>query len=583
MKKYYNTLGLLILVVLGCLGQVQISDVQNVVQADDLDKKFIVDNQRLLLVEVNKSKTIVSVVSENSLEPIQEWSHQPLDQRRVYSNKNYDNQPNLLLSGDTLFEVYSQAVYATSIATGELMDTYHLFGSSNVILFVEKIPESDNWLIHYTRDGITYYGIYDYKSHNLTERSIENGTRIGDKQYQLRSEGFVFEDLITGEINSAVTLAPEGYRINYLWDTENYFVWIEDGKGSQFYIDAKHGVRELPCLISHDCKNLYWTDSLIYFNINMGFAFENIVLNSNGCDTLSKSYMEKSGTYFPLYMGTKEMVCYANFGSWYSISHNAIYDAVAKEWKYMDFNNDINFANDQRDFGDRIYIRGEDDVELYGFIATLHEVNSDNFGVMNKKFYGQTDDVSSIIFEKHPTLGSLFVCTRSFKGKSDLWALKSKGSSPQKIKSFTNSMNLGLNYISNEYLFDDKLFYFFNGSVYVTNSDGTTKLIDALQCSPFLFYNGFLYALIQKESQLINFIKINPGTLEIQSKSLGGGFNLDNNVSAVGPLIIGPGFSKSYYFDARLEKLLDIEYFGNKLNIAIEAISKNNVLFLWVF
>ncbi|MBL0084722.1 MAG: hypothetical protein IPP37_20800 [Saprospiraceae bacterium] len=195
----------------------------------------------MLLVEVNKSKTIVSVVSENSLEPIQEWSHQPLDQRRVYSNKNYDNQPNLLLSGDTLFEVYSQAVYATSIATGELMDTYHLFGSSNVILFVEKIPESDNWLIHYTRDGITYYGIYDYKSHNLTERSIENGTRIGDKQYQLRSEGFVFEDLITGEINTAVTLAPEGYRINYLWDTENYFVWIEDGKGSQFYIDAKHG------------------------------------------------------------------------------------------------------------------------------------------------------------------------------------------------------------------------------------------------------------------------------------------------------------------------------------------------------
>lgn len=50
----------------------------------------------------------------------------------------------------------------------------------------------------------------------------------------LRSEGFVFEDLITGEINTAITLAPEGYRINYLWDTENYFVWIEDGKGSQF-------------------------------------------------------------------------------------------------------------------------------------------------------------------------------------------------------------------------------------------------------------------------------------------------------------------------------------------------------------
>ncbi|MBK8110983.1 MAG: hypothetical protein IPK46_11950 [Saprospiraceae bacterium] len=89
--------------------------------------------------------------------------------------------------------------------------------------------------------------------------------------------------------------------------------------------------------------------------------------------------------------------------------------------------------------------------------------------------------------------------------------------------------------------------------------------------------------MIQKESQLINFIKINPGTLEIQSKSLGGGFNLDNNVSAVGPLIIGPGFSKSYYFDARLEKLLDIEYFGNKLNIAIEAISKNNVLFYGYF
>ncbi|MBL0084723.1 MAG: hypothetical protein IPP37_20805 [Saprospiraceae bacterium] len=41
MKKYYNTLGLLILVVLGCVGQVQISDVQNLVQADDLDKNLL--------------------------------------------------------------------------------------------------------------------------------------------------------------------------------------------------------------------------------------------------------------------------------------------------------------------------------------------------------------------------------------------------------------------------------------------------------------------------------------------------------------------------------------------------------------
>lgn len=583
MKKYFNTLGFLFLTVIGCFGQVQISDVQNVVQTDDLDKKFIIDNERLLLVEVNKAKTIVSVVSESGLEPIQQWSHQPLDQRRVYSNKNYDNQPNLLLSGDTLFEVYSQAVYATSLKTGELIDTYQFFGSSSVIVFVEKIPEGDNWLLQYIRDGITYYGIYDYRSHQLTERSIENGTRIGYKQYKLRSEGFVSEDLITGEIITAVTLAQQGYQINNLWDTENYFVWIQDGKGSQFYIDAKHGVRELPCLLPQDCKNLYWTDSLIYFNINRGFAFENYVLNSNGCDTLSKSYMEKPGTYFPLYMGENEMVCYSNFGSWYSISHNAIYDQAAKEWKYMDFNNDINFANDQRDFGDRVYIRGEDDVELYGFIATLHEVNSDNFAVMNKKFYGQTDDVLSIIFEKHPTLGSLFICTRSFKGKSDLWVLKSKGSPPQKIVSFTNSKNLGLNYISKEYLLEDKLFYFSNGSVYVTNSEGTTKLIEALQCSPFVFYNGFLYALIQKENQLIDFIKINPTTLEIQSKSLGGGFNLDNNVSAVGPVIIGPGFYKSYYFDARVEKLFDVKYFGNKLDITIEAISKNNVLFYGYF
>lgn len=583
MKKYYNTLGLLILAVLGCVGQVQISDVQNVVQTDDLDKKFIIDNQRLLLVEVNKSKTIVSTVTENNLESIQEWNHQPLDQYRVYASSFYEYQPNLFLKGDTLFEVYRQSVYATSITTGALVDTFQPISTNSVISNIELLSERAEWLVQYNRDGNTYYGIYNYKSRQLIERSIENGTRIGNKLYKLRSQGFVSEDLITGEIKTEVTLAQEGFKIKYLWDTESNYVWIVDGKGGQFYIDAKYGVRELPCLLPHDCISVYWTDSLIFYNIDKEFAFENLVITVNGCEILSKSYIQNSANYFPIYLNSRVNVCYSIYGSSFSIGQNAIYDPTSKEWKHMDFTCDINFAIDQKDLGDRIYIRGQNDVELYGFIATLHEVNPENFVVLNKKFYDQTDDVSTIIFEKHPITGSLFVCTRSFKGKSDMWVLKSKGGSPQKIISFTKSQNLGLEYLYNEYLVEDKLFYFFKGNVYVTNANGTKKLIDAIQCSPFVLYNGFVYALLQKENQLIDFIKINPVTLEIQSKSIGGGFSIDNNVQAFGPGIIGAGFSKSYYFDARVEQLVDIKYFNKKLRVSIEGISKNNVLFYGYF
>jgi ELWxxDGT repeat protein len=579
MKKYYNTLGFLILMVLGCVGQVQISDVQKIVQTDQSAKKFIVENQNLYLVEADKSKTIVSLVNENGLEPQQEWTHQPLDENRVFTNSIFFSELNLLIEGDTLFEVFTQTVNATSVSNGVLMESHHPVGEQAKILNVEKSPNEGEWLIEYTKNGSNSYGIYNYKSRQFIERSLDSGTRIGDKVYKLTPEGFVSEDLITGERKTEVALSQDSFVIKYNWDTSDNYVWIQDGKGKQFYIDAKYGLRELPCLLPAECIGVYWTDTLIFYHLKKGTFYENNVLSTNGCNLLSQSWMTSSANYFSLHVKEDLRVCYTIFGSTFSTGQNAVYNPTSKEWVVMNFYSDVNYARSQRRIDDRIYIGGQNDIELYGYVATLHEIDLENYSVQYKKFYDQNDDPTQLIFEKHPITGYTYVYTRSLEGQSDLWVIKSKGGNPQKIKSFVKSKNLGIQYISHELLVGDKLFYSYDGAIYVTYLDQTIKIAPAIQSSPFLLYNGFIYALIQKENQIIYYLRIDPVTFETKSKLVGTGIYIDNYLKVLGNGIVGTSYEKDYYFDASSVQLRVITYNGFKLHIENECVSQKNMLF----
>ncbi len=319
MKKYFNTLFFFILISIGCVGQVQISDVQKIVQTDILAKKFIVEDQNLFLVEADKSKTIISLVNENGLEPQQEWTHQPLDENRVFTNSIFFSELNLLIEGDTLFEVFTQTVNATSVTNGVLLESHQPVGEQAKILNVEKSPNAGEWLIEYTQNGSNSYGIYNYKSRQFTERSLDSGTRIGDKVYKLTPEGFVSEDLITGERKTEVALSQDSFVIKYNWDTSDNYVWIQDGKGNQFYIDAKFGLRQLPCLLPAECIGVYWTDSLIFYNGKKETFYENNVLSTNGCKLLSQKILTSSANYLSLSVDDGIRVCYTVFGSTFGV------------------------------------------------------------------------------------------------------------------------------------------------------------------------------------------------------------------------------------------------------------------------
>lgn len=579
MKKYFNTLFFFILISIGCVGQVQISDVQKIVQTDILAKKFIVEDQNLFLVEADKSKTIISLVNENGLEPQQEWTHQPLDENRVFTNSIFFSELNLLIEGDTLFEVFTQTVNATSVTNGVLLESHQPVGEQAKILNVEKSPNAGEWLIEYTQNGSNSYGIYNYKSRQFTERSLDSGTRIGDKVYKLTPEGFVSEDLITGERKTEVALSQDSFVIKYNWDTSDNYVWIQDGKGNQFYIDAKFGLRQLPCLLPAECIGVYWTDSLIFYNVKKETFYENNVLSTNGCKLLSQKILTSSANYLSLSVDDGIRVCYTVFGSTFGVGQNAVYNPLTNEWVTMNFYSDGNYARSQRRIDDRIYIGGQNDIELYGYVATLHEIDLENYSVQYKKFYDQNDDPALLVFEKHPISGYTYVYTWSLEGQSDLWVLKSKGGIPQKIKSLVKSKNLGIQYISHELLVGDKLFYFYDGAIYVTYLDQTIKIAPAIQSSPFLLYNGFLYALIQKENQIIEYLRIDPATFEIKPKAVGGAILIDNYLKILSHGIVGTSFQKNYYFDAVKEQLKIITYNGVHLNIINECVSQNNMLF----
>ncbi|MBK7009570.1 MAG: hypothetical protein IPH36_13545 [Saprospiraceae bacterium] len=579
MKKYYNTLGLLILVVLGCLGQVQISDVQNVVQIDEYRKIFLSDNQRLLLAEVNKSETKVSEVTENGLLLLKIWDHEPLDQNRVYESYPFSNRPNMILKGDTLFEVFTKGLVASSVATGALLAYDEPIEKTSIIASVEEIQDKPSLLIRYIKEGRQFYGVYNYKEKKWIQYPFFNGTRMEYKIYNLQPDSITSLDLLTGQIKTEIKSGAVPLHIKSFETSNNSGIWVNVGNGSQYYIDGKMGVRQLPCLLPTEFLKMYWADSFSYYCVDKSFAIENFVIDIQNCDTLSYQLVPNLGGYYTLNLDKGERVCFAVWDNVEYRNKVSLFDPNLKKWLAVSSDFTSYYQAPQVVLPGHTYSVKIRNVEFANSVFEMFDIDANNFNTSELYFDNLSNSIISMDYHAHPLSGYLYVWTQSQYGSSNLWVAKGKGANPHLLTSFLTTKNLGFPYVDNKYVYGDKVFYTTDNAVYVTDIEGTQKLAEFVRCTPFVFSNGFLYALIQKPGQLISYIKINPVTLELKTKHVGGGFNLDNNVKPAGAVLVIGNYSNSYYFDTRTELLRKITYAGNELSVSGVVVSKNNVLY----
>lgn len=579
MKKYYNTLGLLISGVLGCVSQVQISDVQNVVQIDEYRKIFLSDNQRLLLAEVNKSETKVSEVTENGLLLLKIWDHEPLDQNRVYESYPFSNRPNMILKGDTLFEVFTKGLVASSVATGALLAYDEPIEKTSIIASVEEIQDKPSLLIRYIKEGRQFYGVYNYKEKKWIQYPFFNGTKMEYKIYNLQPDSITSLDLLTGQIKTEIKSGAVPLHIKSFETSNNSGIWVNVGNGSQYYIDGKKGVRQLPCLLPTEFLKMYWADSFLYYCVDKSFAIENFVIDIQNCDTLSYQLVPNLGGYYTLNLDKGERVCFAVWDNVEYRNKVSLFDPNLKKWLAVSSDFTSYYQAPQVVLPGHTYSVKIRNVEFANSVFEMFDIDANNFNTSELYFDNLSNSIISMDYHAHPLSGYLYVWTQSQNGSSNLWVVKGKGANPQLLTSFLTTKNLGLPYIDNKYVYEDKVFYSTENAVYVTDIEGTQKLAEFVRCTPFVFSNGFLYALIQKPGQLISFIKINPISLELKTKHVGGGFNLDNNVKPAGAVLVIGNYSNSYYFDTRTELLKKITYAGNELFVSGVVVSKNNVLY----
>ncbi|MBK8851597.1 MAG: T9SS type A sorting domain-containing protein [Saprospiraceae bacterium] len=579
MKKYYNTLGLLILVVLGCVGQVQISDVQNLVQIDEYRKIFLSDNQRLLLAEVNKSETKVSEVTENGLLLLKIWDHEPLDQNRVYESYPFSNRPNMILKGDTLFEVFTKGLVASSVATGALLAYDEPIEKTSIIASVEEIQDKPSLLIRYIKEGRQFYGVYNYKEKKWIQYPFFNGTRMEYKIYNLQPDSITSLDLLTGQIKTEIKSGAVPLHIKSFETSNNSGIWVNVGNGSQYYIDGKMGVRQLPCLLPTEFLKMYWADSFSYYCVDKSFAIENFVIDIQNCDTLSYQLVPNLGGYYTLNLDKGERVCFAVWDNVEYRNKVSLFDPNLKKWLAVSSDFTSYYQAPQVVLPGHTYSVKIRNVEFANSVFEMFDIDANNFNTSELYFDNLSNSIISMDYHAHPLSGYLYVWTQSQYGSSNLWVAKGKGANPHLLTSFLTTKNLGFPYVDNKYVYGDKVFYTTDNAVYVTDIEGTQKLAEFVRCTPFVFSNGFLYALIQKPGQLISYIKINPVTLELKTKHVGGGFNLDNNVKPAGAVLVIGNYSNSYYFDTRTELLRKITYAGNELSVSGVVVSKNNVLY----
>ena len=581
MKKNSPLICILAMLFYGSLveGQIQISEVQNVVQTDEYGKVFLSDKNRLILVEVNKTETKISKVSENGLTLLQAIDHQQVNQYRVYESPPFTTRPSVILRGDTIFEVFSKGIVASSVTDGIQLAYDEPLEKSLNISAVEEIKGKTAFLIQYFQGQDTHYGMYNYAEKKMTNYPLLKGTRIGDKIYSLLPDSITSLDLISGQTKTEIKSGLGELQIKSVGFSKNTVIWVDDRQGTQYCIDGKRGLRQLPCMLPPEFMRMYWTDSLLYYCVDKTFAIESFVINVQNCDTISSQLVPNLGGYYTLDFDTGERVCFSVWDEVENRNKGQLFDPDQNSWIPVlpDFTS--YYQAPQVVLPGYTYSVKIITQDFIGSIYEMFEIDATNYISKSLDFNNFANYITNMEYHVHPETGFLYVWTQTQNGSSNLWVVKGKGANPQLLTSFLTTKNLGLPYIDNKYVYEDKVFYSTENAVYVTDIEGTKKLAEFVRCTPFVFSNGFLYALIQKPGQLISFIKINPVTLELKTKHVGGGFNLDNNVKPAGAVLVIGNYSNSYYFDTRTELLKKITYAGNELFVSGVVVSKNNVLY----
>ena len=578
MKKYFNTLGFLILTVIGCFGQVQISDVQNVSLVDYSNRRFITTPNKLLLVEMLSNQTKIFEIEEGSATKIQEWQFDPLDEVRVELSDGLNLLNLCFLQGDTLFEVYTRSVNATSINTGKLLARYEFPDSINRIMNVEPTINKSGWIVTSTdRNYINHVGFFNLDSIKYYDRQIKDGFRIGDLVFKLQNTTLISENIITGELSNYYS--NEVTRFNTSSNKTQPYLWISLLNNKHYYIDANHGTREIPCNIPAQTASLFWSDSLLFFNIQTSPSYTFQVVNTNTCQVVSSGLAQGYMNLYSLMTPSQNFVCYTVFGSPTSDGFHFIYNIAQNKWDKFSINGDDCYALTQQFVDDRIFVLGIDRMLLTGQVAGFYEIDFKNNFVVNHKFYDQSDDAFPVHFAIHPVSKLVYITTRSIKGKSDLWVQKVKAKTPEKIGTFLTSKNSGIPTIISQLIHNDKIYYSTPVGIFTLDETSNIFLNDAINCSPFVQKNNFIYAIVQKADNVYGYLKINTDNQQITFKSFQEAPNLVRSFAIEGKAIVAGDNLDGGYFDLAKEKFTKFKYNGNELQIFNVIVSKDNVLF----
>ncbi|HMS99323.1 MAG TPA: T9SS type A sorting domain-containing protein, partial [Saprospiraceae bacterium] len=173
----------------------------------------------------------------------------------------------------------------------------------------------------------------------------------------------------------------------------------------------------------------------------------------------------------------------------------------------------------------------------------------------------------------------IYITTRSIKGKSDLWVQKEKAKAPVKIGNFLTEKNSGISYVISQFKYNDKIYYSTPNGIFAVDETNNTFLTDAINCSPFVQKDNFIYALIQRMDNVYGSIKINTENQQVIFKSFPGSPNLVRSFVIENKAIVAGDNLDGGYFDLGDEKFKKFKLNGNEIQTFNIAVSGNNVLF----
>ena len=296
---------------------------------------------------------------------------------------------------------------------------------------VEPTINKSGWIVTSTdRNYINHVGFFNLDSIKYYDRQIKDGFRIGDLVFKLQNTTLISENIITGELSNYYS--NEVTRFNTSSNKTQPYLWISLLNNKHYYIDANHGTREIPCNIPAQTASLFWSDSLLFFNIQTSPSYTFQVVNTNTCQVVSSGFSPGYMNLYSLMTPSQNFVCYTVFGSPTSDGFHFIYNIAQNKWDKFSINGDDCYALTQQFVDDRIFVLGIDRMLLTGQVAGFYEIDFKNNFVVNHKFYDQSDDAFPVHFAIHPVSKLVYITTRSIKGKSDLWVQKVKSKNTRK-------------------------------------------------------------------------------------------------------------------------------------------------------